>query len=74
MKTITAIASLERGGIIFATDLDDKLGLQILDGMVVNSELCKCSHGEFTWYFAWKQKPSESEADKAHQIAKAVWK
>jgi hypothetical protein len=40
--------------------------------MVANSELCKCEHGEFTWYFAWEQKDTESEADKANQMADAI--
>lgn len=72
MKTSTAIASMERGGVIFTDDLDNQDDIAILDGLVSSSELCKCVHGSFVWYFAWAEKPSESEADKAHQMAKAV--
>lgn len=75
MKLITAIASMENGNVIFADELDDRHKSQpILDGMVANAELGKCQHGGFTWYFAWKQKINESEADKAYQMVKALRK
>lgn len=71
LNTRQAIAVMDRGGAVFASDVAPAT-LPILDGMVVNSELCRCSHGEFTWYFAWEQKDSECEADKAAQMAKAI--
>lgn len=71
MKLTKAISSMEHGGVVFASDVDPS-SLQILDAMVISSELCKCQHGEFTWYLAWKQKGSESAADKANQMAKAI--
>lgn len=71
MTTIRAVASLERGGIIFEHEVDQMVAGN-LNGLVANSELCKCTNGEFTWYFAWKQRDSESVADKANQMATAV--
>jgi hypothetical protein len=58
-------------GVVFASEVEE-MTLQILNGMVANSELCKCEHGEFTWYFVWAQSSSESEADKANQMARAI--
>lgn len=71
MSTLKALNLIGGGGVIFTTDVEPNT-VQILDGMVTNSELCKCQHSKFTWYFAWEQKPSECEADKAHQMAKAI--
>lgn len=71
LTTRKALASMEAGGVVFSTEVEP-LTIQILDGMVVNSELCKCQHSEFTWYFAWEQKDNESPSDKAHQMVKAI--
>lgn len=43
-----------------------------LTGMVANSEIVRCEHGEFAFYMAWHQKENDSESDVAHRLADAM--
>lgn len=70
-KAMQAIKAIQRGTVVFASELEpDAVG--VMNGFVVNSELAKCTYGEFTWYFAVEQGENDSAADIAHRVAKAT--
>lgn len=71
LTTLEAVARLERGLVVWRHECAP-LTLDNLTGMVANSELVKCEHAEFSWFFAWKQLPSESIHDKAFQMLRAA--
>jgi hypothetical protein len=66
------VDSLNRGSSVFAEDDWNDLIKGTLVGMVANSEVIKCEHGEFTFYIAWQEGTNDCEADVAHRMAKAI--
>lgn len=66
------VESLNRGGAVFEEDDWTDLIKGTLVGMVANSEIVKCQHGEFTFYMAWHEGTNDCEADVAHRMAKAI--
>ena len=71
LNTLRAVEALTRGTVVFGSDVEP-ITLGTLNGMVANSEIVKCEHGEFTFYFAMVTGENESMADKAYQMAKAT--
>jgi hypothetical protein len=71
MKTLQAVAALDRGEVVYASQLE-QMAEGNLDGMVANSELVRCHHSGYIWYIAWRQKPDESIANVADRMAAAI--
>lgn len=66
------VDALNRGSVVFEEDDWNALIKGTLTGMVANSEIVRCEHGEFKFYMAWHERASDSEADVAHRMAKAI--
>lgn len=71
LKAMQAVKLIQRGSVVFESGLEpDAVG--VLNGFVANSELARCSFGEFTWYFVVEQGENDCMADVAGRIAKAA--
>ena len=66
------VESLNRGAVVFQEDDWSQLIKGTLTGMVANSEIVRCEHGEFVFFMAWKDWPADSESDVAHRMARAI--
>jgi len=66
------VEKLNRGSVIFEEDDWSPLIRGVLTGMVTNSEIVRCEHGEFRFYMAWHEGANDCEADVAHRMAKAI--
>lgn len=71
MKALEAIAMVHSGKPVFNYEIDES-AIDQLRLLARSGEVVQCEIANTYWFFAWVQKPSESLADKACQIVKAV--
>lgn len=66
------VEGINRGSVVFEEHDWNDLVKGTLRGMVANSEIVRCEHGQFVFYMAWHEGPNDSENDVAVRMAKAI--